>query len=429
MEDVLGSLDGLHRSVVVIGGGQAGLSISHQLQERRVDHLVLERHQIGYEWRARRWDSFCLVTPNRQCELPGFPYAGSDPDGFMGRDEIVEYLQDYAQSFRPPLLEQVSVTRLRPSPDGRFVIETSRGTLTADQVVLATGPYQLPAIPRMAERLPNSVTQLHSSEYKNPEQLPAGAVLVIGTGQSGCQIAEDLHLAGRQVHLATGTAPRVARFYRGRDCMTWLDEIGHYSKGIDQFADQEATRFKVNHYVTGRDGGRDIDLRAFARDGVRLYGRALSIDIGPGTAQLSFDDSLGSNLDGADAISESIKDLIDQHIADQGIDAPAEDRYLPVWRPEDEPDAARNRLDLAEAAVSAVIWATGYARDYRWIDLPLFDGRGYRRTSAASPAGPDCTCWACPGSTPGDRAGSAASAPTRLPGRSDRARVGERLSA
>jgi putative flavoprotein involved in K+ transport len=379
------SLDGRRHAVVVIGGGQAGLSVSQQLGQRQIDHAVLERHSIGHEWRERRWDSFCLVTPNQQCLLPGFPYTGSDPDGFMARDEIVEYLQSYARSFDPPIHEQVAATRVRRAGGG-FAVETSRGTLTADQIVLATGPYQTPATPRMAERLPKSITQLHSSEYKNPEQLPAGAVLVIGTGQSGCQIAEDLHLAGREVHLATGTAPRVARFYRGRDCMTWLDEIGHYSKGIDEFPDQEATRFKVNHYVTGRGGGRDIDLRAFAKEGMRLYGRALAIE----STVVGFADDLAANLDGADAVSESIKDLIDRHIEAQRIAAPDEGRYVPVWHPPDDRSLDRRVLDLAESRVGTVIWATGYQRDDRWIELPLFDGRGYPTHERGVTSEPGC---------------------------------------
>ncbi len=371
------SLDGLHRSVVVIGGGQAGLSISHYLAEAEIDHVVLEKHQVGHEWRARRWDSFCLVTPNRQCLLPGFPYAGSNPDGFMVKDEIVGYLEAYVESFRPPLHEGVEVTKLQRSEDGGFSVATSHGTLSADQVVIAAGPYHVPSTPRMAEKLPAAVLQLHSSAYKNAASLPGGAVLVIGTGQSGCQIAEDLHLEGRQVHLATGTAPRVARFYRGRDCMTWLDQIGHYSKGIEEFPDQEATRFKVNHYVTGRDGGRDIDLRAFAREGMRLYGRAVTITAENGTAVVGFNDDLASNLDGADAVAEGIKTLVDEHIDSLGLFAPSEDRYTPVWRPQDEPELDRSRLDLAAAGIGTVIWATGYQRDYRWVDLPMFDGRGY----------------------------------------------------
>jgi putative flavoprotein involved in K+ transport len=367
-----GGLSGRHVSVAVIGGGQAGLSASYCLTQRGISHLVLERHKVGYEWSERRWDSFCLVTPNRQCQLPGFPYQGDDPDGFMLRDEVVAYLQDYARSFAPPLHEGVDATRL--SLDGQvFSIQTSRGTFTADQVILAAGPYQEPAVPAWAQRLPAGISQLHSSQYRGPQQVADSAVLVVGTGQSGCQIAEDLHLAGLPVHLATGTAPRVARTYRGRDCMTWLDEIGHYTKGIDEFDDPHSVRVKVNHYVTGRDGGRDIDLRAFARDGMKLYGRMTGIC---GDA-LTFSDDLARNLDGADAVSESIKDLIDAHIAANGLQAPSESRYTPVWRPADAPGHDSTGLSLARAGIGTVIWCTGFRRDYRWIDVPIFDGTGY----------------------------------------------------
>jgi putative flavoprotein involved in K+ transport len=363
------ALAGAHYPVAVIGGGQAGLSLSYCLRQRGVEHVVIEADRVGHEWRARRWDSFCLVTPNWQCKLPGFPYRGPDPDGFMVREEIVRYLEDYVSFFRPPLLRGVSVTRLRRAADGLFELATTEGDFTADQVVVATGPYHSPAIPRMAERLPSDVEQIHSSHYRSPGRLPGGAVLVIGTGQSGCQIAEDLHLAGRQVHLAVGGAPRVARFYRGRDCVAWLDDMGHYRKGIEEFADAGAVRMRVNHYVTGRDGGRDIDLRAFARDGMRLYGRLTDID---GTA-LKFADDLKVNLDRADAVAEGIKDAIDAHIAAQGVTAPDEARYVPVWEPDEEPRA----LDLAAAGITSVIWSTGFARDHRWIEIPAFDGRGH----------------------------------------------------
>ncbi|BCB91312.1 MSMEG_0569 family flavin-dependent oxidoreductase [Phytohabitans suffuscus] len=364
--DILGG----HHRVVVVGGGQAGLAMSWHLRRRRVGHLVLERHRVGHEWRARRWDTFCLVTPNWQCQLPGFPYAGPDPHGFMGRDEVVRYLEDYAASFDPPLREGVEVTGLERTAAGVFALTTGDGTVTADQVVVATGPYHTPAVPRMAERLPAGVTQLHSSQYRGPAQLPDGAVLVVGTGQSGCQIAEDLHLAGRRVHLAVGGAPRVARFYRGRDVVAWLADMGYYDKGIDEFADADAVRFRVNHYVTGRDGGRDIDLRAFARDGMRLHGRLTAI--AGGTAAFAGD--LRHNLDHADAVAESIKDTIDQFIAVRGIEAPTERRYVPVWAP---PSDHPSTLDLTAAGVSAVVWATGFHRDHRWVRVPVFDGRGY----------------------------------------------------
>ncbi|MGH3719870.1 MAG: MSMEG_0569 family flavin-dependent oxidoreductase [Pseudonocardiaceae bacterium] len=364
-----GDLEGAHRSVVIVGGGQAGLAMSYCLTQRGVDHLVLERDRVGHEWRDRRWDSFCLVTPNWQCRLPGFPYTGDDPDGFMVRDEIVQHIEAYAKSFHPPVIEGVAATRLRRDRKGRYLVGTSRGELIADQVVLATGPYQVPLIPRLADRLPGELTQLHSSHYRSPDQLPAGEVLVVGTGQSGCQIAEDLHLAGRQVHLAVGSAPRVARFYRGRDVVAWLDAVGYYRKAVEEFADVDAVRFRVNHYVTGRDGGRDIDLRAFAVQGMRLYGRLTAVT---GTT-LRFAPDLKKNLDHADAVSESIKDSIDNHIDGHRIDAPQEPRYTPVWTPEREP----TELNLGDTDITSVIWSTGFGRDDRWIEVPVFDGRGY----------------------------------------------------
>ncbi|HWG22502.1 MSMEG_0569 family flavin-dependent oxidoreductase [Actinospica sp.] len=361
---------GAHLPVAVIGGGQAGLSMSHCLRERGIEHVVLEANAVGHEWRSRRWDSFCLVTPNWQCRLPGFAYQGPDPDGFMVRAEIVGYLEAYVAAFEPPLVEGVRATRLRRSAAGGvFELSTTAGDLTADQVVVATGPYHTPSVPALAQRLPDSVEQVHSSAYRNAGQLPEGAVLVVGTGQSGCQIAEDLHLAGRRVHLAVGSAPRVARFYRGRDCVAWLDEMGHYAKSIDEFDDAAAVRMRVNHYVTGRDGGRDIDLRAFARDGMRLYGRLTGVS---GT-RLEFADDLKVNLDHADAVAEGIKDAIDAHIAALGIAAVQEARYVPVWEPDEQPA----ELDLAEAGISSVVWATGFRRDHRWIEVPVFDGRGY----------------------------------------------------
>jgi putative flavoprotein involved in K+ transport len=364
-----GDLEGVRRPVVVVGGGQAGLSMSYCLTQRSVEHIVLERDRIGHEWRDRRWDSFCLVTPNWQCQLPGFPYPGDDPDGFMLREGIAGYLDAYARSFTPPVIEGVAATRLRRDRKGKYLVGTRAGELIVDQVVLATGPYQVPLIPRLADRLPDELTQLHSSRYRNPDQLPAGEILVVGTGQSGCQIAEDLHLAGRQVHLAVGSAPRVARFYRGRDVVAWLDAVGYYRKAVEEFTDVDAVRFRVNHYVTGRDGGRDIDLRALAREGMRLYGRLTGVR----GSVVQFAPDLEKNLDHADAVSESIKDSIDAYIDARGIDAPPEPRYTPVWRPEREP----TQVDLDAAGITSVIWSTGFGRDDRWIEAPVFDGRGY----------------------------------------------------
>src|SRR6266436_2189352 len=263
-------------SVAVIGGGQAGLSISWYLKRAGIDHVVFEKERAGHAWRAERWDTFCLVTPNWQCQLPGFPYEGDDPHGFMVRHEIVDYIDRFVASFAPPLREGVMVKSLKRNPHHGFTLETSDGVHVADQVVIASGGYQIPIVPRSEERLPADIIQIHSSAYRNPTQLPPGAVLVVGSGQSGCQIAEDLHLAGRKVHLCVGDAPRVARRYRGKDVVEWLHLMGYYDLPVHEHPLREGVRDKTNHYVTGRDGGRDIDLRRHALDGMELYGRLLA---------------------------------------------------------------------------------------------------------------------------------------------------------
>jgi putative flavoprotein involved in K+ transport len=360
---------GGHYPVVIIGGGHAGLSMSHCLKERGIDHLIFEKDRLGESWRTKRWDSFCLVTPNWQCALPGFHYSGNDPDGFMKKDEIIAYIEDYVRSFQPPLREGVNVSRLAQDETGRFVVSTSIGDYLADQVVIATGGYQVPSVPRIAERLPAAVSQMLSSDYKNPALIAPGEVLVVGSGQSGCQIAEDLHLAGRRVHLCVGGAPRTARRYRGKDVVAWLHEMGYYDKPIHEHPLKERVRAKANHYVTGRDGGRDIDLRKLATEGMQLYGRLKDIN---GTL-LKFAEDLKQNLDQADAVAESIKNTIDKFIESAGIEVPIEERYRPVW----EPSNQLLQLNYIAAGIRTVIWSVGYRTDYSWIEVPIFDGKGY----------------------------------------------------
>ncbi|MBD2096456.1 MSMEG_0569 family flavin-dependent oxidoreductase [Trichocoleus sp. FACHB-591] len=359
-----------HYSVIIVGGGQAGLSMSYCLKERGIDHIVFEKNKIGYAWRTKRWDSFCLVTPNWQCKLPGYAYPGDDPHGFMQKDEIVQYIEAYAASFDPPIQQGVEVFKLSQNVTQNFFeVTTSIGEYTADQVVVASGSYHLPKVPKIAERLPKNITQLHASEYKNSQSLPPGAVLIVGTGQSGCQIAEDLHLAGRQVHLCVGSAPRSPRRYRGKDVVDWLDQMGYYDLSIEEHPQKEKVRAKANHYVTGRDGGREIDLRQFALEGMQLYGRLKDIS----DRQLEFWDNLQQNLDQADAVAESIKKTIDGFIEKNQIEAPTEPAYHPVWQPEQ----SILSLDYAQANISTVIWCTGYQSDFSWVEVPVFDGKGY----------------------------------------------------
>jgi len=358
-----------HYPVIIIGGGQAGLSMSYCLKEKGIAHIIFEKHRMAEAWRSKRWDSFCLVTPNWQCALPGFDYAGDDPKGFMVKEQIIEYIEAYARSFNPPLKEGVSVTRLRKHDSGMYEVTTDIGVFTADQIVVATGGYQTAKVPRIAERFPSGITHLHSSDYQNPNQLPPGEVLVVGTGQSGCQIAEDLHLAGRKVHLCVGGAPRTARRYRGKDVVEWLHAMGYYDMPIHEHPKKDTVRAKANHYVTGRDGGRDIDLRKFALEGMSLYGRLKDVQ----GSKLTFGDDLQHNLDQADQVAESIKTTIDKFIASNGIEAPVEARYSPVWQPVDRP----LELDYQAAGITGVIWSMGFGTDYRWIEIPIFDGKGY----------------------------------------------------
>ena len=356
------------QSVAVIGGGQAGLSVSWYLTQSGIDHVVFEKERTAHAWRAERWDSFCLVTPNWQCQLPGFPYPGSDPHGFMLRDEIVAYMDAFVASFDPPLREGVTVRHLRSDDQHGFMLETTDGIHFAQQVVVASGGYQIPVIPRCAERLPGDIVQIHSSLYRNPDALPAGAVLVVGSGQSGCQIAEDLHLAGRKVYLCVGDAPRVSRRYRGKDVVEWLHLMGYYDLPVHEHPLREGVRDKTNHYVTGRDGGRDIDLRQRALEGMELYGRLLDV----AGDRLVCATDLANCLDQADQVSESIKTSIDGFIAKNAVRAPPEDRYRPVWIPPHE----RPELDYRAAGITAIVWCIGFRTDYSWIDLPLFNGRG-----------------------------------------------------
>jgi len=358
-----------HHSVVIVGGGQAGLSLSYYLKQRSIDHVVFEKRAAMHSWRTQRWDNFCLVTPNWQCKLPGHDYRGDDPHGFMKKDEILGYLEHFKASVNAPLREGVSVQLVTPRAEGGYLVKTSEGDCTADQVAVASGGYHVPIVPRMAERLPKSVLQIHSEQYRNAASLPGGAVLVVGSGQSGAQIAEDLHLEGRQVVLAIGDAPRCARFYRGKDVVDWLADMGYYDMGVNEHPLRQGVRDNTNHYVTGRDGGRDIDLRKFALEGMELYGPMCGVDDG----KLQFEPRLGAALTHADKIYNGINAGIDKFIAANNIDAPAGEPYVPVWSPSVE----RTELDLASAGITSVIWCIGFAPDFSWLDAPVFNGRGH----------------------------------------------------
>ncbi|MCF7803864.1 MAG: NAD(P)-binding domain-containing protein [Candidatus Marinimicrobia bacterium] len=355
---------------VIIGGGQAGLAMSYLLTQQDREHLILEKQQrIGESWR-NRWDSFTLVTPNWQLQLPGFPYQGDDPDGFLSRDEVVKYLEDYTASFNPPIRYGIEVKSVkRDVASEKYMIHTDDQAYEATNVVVAVGTHQFPNIPECRKKVPPEMNQLHSCDYKNPESLPKGGVLVVGSGQSGSQIAKELHENGRKVHLCVGSARRLPRQYRGRDCMWWADQLGIFDETMEQL-DSPAERFAANPQVSGQNGGQDINLHQFARDGITLLGRLE--DVNDGRIFLAKD--LHQNLAAADKMAEQIRQGADTFVEKAGLDLPEEEVDEPKdgFEQEEIPE-----LDLAENGINNILWATGFGWDYNWIHLPVFDEFDY----------------------------------------------------
>ena len=354
--------------VVVVGAGQAGLSASYHLCKSGIDHVVLERSQRFHSWKKDRWDSFCLVTPNWQCRLPDWHYKGRDPNGYMVKNDIVDYLEGFANTFQPPIWEGVRVIDVERCPNGKISITTSETRWIADFVILATGSYDLQVKPDFAKNLNPDIVQVSSKSYKRPSDIPDGTCLVIGTGQSGVQMMEDLWIEGRDVSLSVGTAPRSPRIYRGRDATDWLYEIGEYSKTIEEQADPKRTEAKTNHYLSGRDGGHEIDLRDFALKGLKLYGTVSNIE----NDQIYFKPNLEENLDRADEGYLKICRMIDDYIDKEGIDAPDKPVFTKKWKPKVETVS----LNMKTEGITSILWCTGFKPDYSWLKIDCLDIRG-----------------------------------------------------
>ena len=350
---------------LVIGGGQAGLVMSHRLKQRGVSHLVLERQRIAERWRSERWDGLKFQFPNRLVRLPDFPFPHSDPDAFASTDEIIKFIEAYAGFVAPPIRCGVAVTRLSQRDGGGFIAETADGTIEADNVVVATGPYQRSIIPNLLRDRP--VFQVHANNYKNPAQLPEGAVLVVGAGASGAQIAEELLRGGRRVYLAVGTHRRLPRRYRGRDLMWWLAEMR-----LDQMTPEQRGPARLGPVISGAYGGRTIDFRNFVAEGMILLGRIDSandgvLEIAPGLAE---------SLADGDLVYTNFLNMVDEFVKRRGLDLP-EDPNSRTTLPEPPcVTAPLRRLDLGRDGIGAVIWATGYGVDFGWIDIPVTDAQG-----------------------------------------------------
>lgn len=375
--------DDKRRSIdtVVIGAGQAGLMMSWHLLRAGREHVVLERREtLGGGWQDR-WDGFRLVSPNWISGFPGFPYDGDEPDAFMPRDAIAGRVARYAGVIGAPVESGVAVTRLtRPPSTGmgrRFLLETTTGSIETDQVIVATGAFQVPRIPAVAAGLSPRITQVHAHVYRSPERLPDGGVLIVGTGQTGVQLAEELHAAGRRVVLVTGRCGRQARRYRGHDIFWWVRQVrerggpfGIALPRVDELPDPRI-RFTCNPHVSGHDGGHDTNLRQFALDGIQLTGRLVAAD----GEVVRFASDLSDNLAFADRwFDEQLGPLLDEFAAAANVPVGPDDRARPTYAPPE-----LDHLDLAAEGISTVLWTTGYARDDRWLELPVFDESGQPR--------------------------------------------------
>ena len=351
--------------VVIVGAGPAGLAMSCELSRAGVDHVVLEKGRVGQTWRGR-WDSFCLVTPNWTLRLPDFPYDGDDPDGFMLRDEVVDYLERYAAVVDVPVHEGVEVTAARPRPRGGLSLETSEGALDAETVVLATGAYRRPHRPAAAASLPADLLQIDVEDYRSPAALPDGRVLVVGSGQSGCQIAEELHRAGRDTYLACGRAPWAPRRIGDRDLVWWAAETGFLDQPVDSLPDPRA-RLIGNVLATGQGGGHDLHLRTLRAMGVMLLGRFLGAD----GRRARFAPDLAETLAWGDERHGQFMDLVRKTVAERGLPAPE------ITPPEPMDCRAPEELDLA--GFGAVIFAAGFRPDHAsWVHCPgAFDELGF----------------------------------------------------
>ncbi|MDR6728750.1 flavin-containing monooxygenase [Delftia lacustris] len=362
-------------NTLVVGAGQAGIAASEHLSQLGVEHLVLERQRIAQAWRTGRWDSLVANGPAWHDRFPGLEFKG-DRDGFPGKDEVADYFEDYVRQIKAPVRTGVEVRRVTRN-QGRpgFTVETSEGVIEARNVIAATGPFQVPVIPPIAPAAPAApadgrLLQIHSAHYHRPAQLPEGAVLVVGAGSSGVQIADELQRAGRKVFLSVGAHDRPPRAYRGRDFCWWLGVLGEWDAAI-----AKPGREHVTIAVSGARGGHTVDFRALGHQGITLVGLTESFADG----SVRFRDDLAENIANGDANYLAMLDAADDYIRRNGLDLPEEPearRRLP------DPECMTHplrELDLAAAGITSIIWATGYRVDFSWLQVDSFEPGGKPR--------------------------------------------------
>lgn len=349
---------------IVIGGGHAGLAMSRCLDRCDISRIVLERGRIAERWRSERWDSLRLLTPNWHTRMPDWCYQGEDPNGYMSVPELISFLEDYAQSFNAPMHTGVAVESVKRNLDG-FEVRSGSQVWQVRAVIIATGHCDVPFVPDVATNLSSNVTQLSSSQYRNPGQLPAGGVLVVGTGASGSQIAEELVDSGRSVMLSVGRHRRLPRCYRGRDILWWVDKMGIFCEP----ADPSTSRSFPTPQLVGSDEGRSLDLGILQTLGVKLVGRVTTIE----GVRVRFDSNLEQTVQQAEEEMREFLTRIDSYaeIHNLGDNAELPEPVIP----EPSPD----KINLWKAGIRTLVWAVGYRRAYPWLQLDLLDSHGELR--------------------------------------------------
>ena len=357
---------------MIIGAGHAGLAMSRCLSDRSIDHIVLERGEVANSWRSERWDSLRLLTPNWQSRLPGLSYEGDDPDGYRTMPEVIDFIDHYASLIAAPVQTNTTVTSVRRSDDG-YQVSTNQGEWRSRTVVLATGACNIPDVPAMAAAIPPAILQLTPTQYRNPDPLPRGGVLVVGASATGTQIAHEIHRSGRPVTLAVGGHTRAPRTYRGRDIEWWMDATGVLDERYDQVDDIDRARRVPSLQLTGSPDRMTLDLNALTSIGVKLVGRLAGIT----NDKAQFSGSLRNKCELSDLKMGRLLDTIDAWAKANGLD----DQVAPPHRfaPTEVEQTPPLALDFNDGELESVMWATGFRPDYSWLNVPVLDRKGQIR--------------------------------------------------
>jgi len=355
--------------VLVIGAGHSGLAMSRYLSERSIDHVILERGQVANSWLTERWDSLHLLTPNWLSRLPGYRYAGPDRDGYMSMSQVVRFIQGYAAFNRAPVVTGTTVTSAEPLGDG-YRVRTNHGEWRTRVLVIASGPFNLPLVPAVSAGLPAAIAQLTARDYRNPEQLQEGGVLVVGASATGLQLAAEIHASGRPVTLAVGEHVRMPRFYRGKDIQYWMHVTGLLDERYDEVDDINRARHVPSPQLVGGNGRRMLDLNALSARGVRMTGRLAGVRDG----RAQFSGSLRNVCKLADLKMNRMLDTIDEWIANADVEEAA--HRAQRFEPTRVGDAPCLGMDLTSGEIRTVLWATGFRPDYSWLQVPVLDLKG-----------------------------------------------------